>query len=90
MTAMIQGDRALLHSLRNTLVHEATRLHVLDGDPALLWAGETLSRVLEPRVLSGGMHDWVVHAALEILLEAALRVGGNAPIIRRAKTLLAS
>jgi len=41
-------------------------------------------------VLNGGMHDWVVHAALEILLEAALRVGGNAPIIRRAKTLLAS
>ncbi len=90
MTATMEGDRALLHSLRNTLVHEAARLHILDGDPALEWAGDTLAKVLEPPILCAGMHDWVVNAALEILLEAALRAGGNARMIRRAKALLAS
>ncbi len=79
-----------LATLRLALIREASRLHGVDGDPGLIWAGNTLSRLLEPRSLEGGLQDWVVQAALDILWEASVRVGGDARVLRRAKVLLAA
>ena len=67
--------RAELTGLRRDLVALAGRLYSELSDPELVWAGTTLHRLLEPKVIEQGLDDWVVRAALVLLVEGCERVG---------------
>lgn len=88
MTAHIDAATAQLTGLRTALVHETSRLHAVDGDPALVWAAETLTRLLQPRTLRGRLDDWVLLAALDIVLDAGRRCGADLTLPLRARALL--
>ena len=74
--------RAELAELRRDLVTLAGRLYAELSEPELVWAGTTLHRLLEPKVLEQGLDDWVVRAALVLLVEGCERVGLVGPTLR--------
>lgn len=88
MTATLDRETTELTGLRLALVRETSRLHALDGDPALVWAADTLGRLLQPRALRGRLDDWVLQAALDIVTDAARRVGSDLALFLRARALL--
>lgn len=74
--------REELAGLRHELVTLAGRLYAELSDAELVWAGTTLHRLLEPKVLEQGLDDWVVRAALVLLVEGCERVGLVGPTLR--------
>ena len=64
--------RVELAELRHELVELAGRLYLELSDSELVWAGTTLHRLLEPRV---------VRAALVLLVEGCTRIGLVGPTI---------
>ncbi len=77
-----------LAELRAPLVLLTARLSPPPGDQALLWAGTTLSRLLEPRCLGEGLDDWVLRAALTLLVEACEDRGLDAHTLRAPRRAL--
>ncbi|HJN73971.1 MAG TPA: hypothetical protein QGF58_08575 [Myxococcota bacterium] len=73
--------RVELAELRHELVELAGRLYLELSDSELVWAGTTLHRLLEPKVLEQGLDDWVVRAALVLLVEGCTRIGLVGPTI---------
>ena len=90
MLPVFKPDRVQLCVLRRALLVETARLSALEDDPALAWAGQNLSRLLEPRELRLGLHDWVIVAALHLVVGACERQGRDATLPRRAVGLLSS
>jgi hypothetical protein len=85
------GPRAELAQLRPELIVLADRLHRPGQDSALLWAGTTLARLLEPASLGSGLDDWVLRAALTLMVEACEErglTGRRVAAPRRALELL--
>lgn len=83
--------RAELSQLRGGLVILADRLFMEMGDPELVWAGNTLRELLVPEVVEQGLDDWVVRAALVLLVDKCSEVGLVGPTLtapRRALELL--
>lgn len=85
------SPRTELSQLRSALVALAEQAHRHLGDPEVKWAGDTLERLLVPDVVEQGLDDWVVRAALVLLVDVCDRadpVGPNPHAARRALELL--